>query len=428
MDDIIFLECICGIAQIILGVSLELFLLNKLVGYATKENKSLFIIVSTLIFAIVAAGMLLIKNRETALTLPDTFSMLAYIVLPYLLMKPRKKATFFLFGLIYASTADFIVFVIVSLAKIDSTVYEYLIYVGFYAILLTAAVLYVRHGKKEVPHEFFETIPPIVYVVIIIADWSSYYGVMLSLDETYYKDVYQTLMLSSAVLVTVCLSFIVYKYFTVTRTQKEAEHQLELQLKHYESLTESTQEIRSFRHDIKNNLFSLNIMLSEGKLDEAKKYVESLNGRIDETKRFSYCTGNYLADAILADKAGLAAEYGTKIIFSGTIPENGIEKYDLCTVLTNALDNAITACRDILNSAVKITSKETGMGCRITISNPVKFEPQIKNGKIKTSKSDKKNHGFGIENIRKTAEKYNGFVKLSCENKTFKLDVAMTLK
>ena len=97
-------------------------------------------------------------------------------------------------------------------------------------------------------------------------------------------------------------------------------------------------------------------------------------------------------------------------------------------MLTNALDNAITACRDIQNSTVKITSRETEMGCRITISNPVKIEPQIKNGKIKTSKSDKKNHGFGIENIRKTVEKYNGFLKLGCENKTFKLDVAMTLK
>lgn len=428
MENIIFFECISGVAQIILGASLELFLLNKLVGYETKKNKLPFIVVSILIFLAVAAGMLFIKDRETALTVPDTISMLTYIFLPYLLLKPKKKTTFFLFGLIYASTADFIVFVIVSLAKLSSAIYENLIYAGLYAILLTAAVLYVRLGKKEIPHDFFETIPPIVYVVIIIADWSSYYGVMLSLDETYYKDVYQTLMLASAVLVTLCLSFVVYKYFTVTRSQKEAEHQLELQLKHYESLTESTQEIRSFRHDIKNNLFSLNIMLSEGKLDEAKEYVESLNGKIDETKRFSYYTGNYLADAILADKAGSAAEYGTKIIFDGTIPEKGIEKCDLCTVLTNALDNAITACRDIQNSTVKITSRETEMGCRITISNPVKIEPQIKNGKIKTSKSDKKNHGFGIENIRKTVEKYNGFLKLGCENKTFKLDVAMTLK
>ena len=96
-------------------------------------------------------------------------------------------------------------------------------------------------------------------------------------------------------------------------------------------------------------------------------------------------------------------------------------------MLTNALDNAIEACKEIPESVIEIDSKETPMGYRINISNPVKTEPQIKNGRIKTSKSDKKNHGFGLENINRTVEKYNGFVKVSCENKTFNLDIAMTL-
>lgn len=196
---------------------------------------------------------------------------------------------------------------------------------------------------------------------------------------------------------------------------------------HYESMMEATRDIRSFRHDVKNNLFALNIMLSQGRLDEAKKYVENLSGIIDETKRFSFCTGNYLADAILGDKAATAVKDGTKILFLGSIPEKGIEKNDLCTVLTNALDNAIEACSDIPDSVITIDSRETDFGCRINIGNPVKVEPQIKNGMIKTSKSDKNNHGFGLENIRRTVEKYNGFVKATCENKLFNLDIALML-
>ena len=424
---LLLFECFSGVLEITLGAFLELIILNKLVGYSAKKNKIPFIIFSVVSLAAVVVGMLFIKDRETAQTLPDTVSMIAYILLPYLLLKPKKKATFFLFGLIYASTADFIVFTISSFAKINSLTYENLIYASLYAILLTFVAIYIKAGKREIPNDFFEAIPTIIYVVIIIADWSSYYGVMLSYDETYFKDVYKTLTLVSAVLITVCLSFVIYRYFAVIQSQKEAEHQLELQLKHYESMTDATRDIRSFRHDIKNNLFSLNIMLSQDKLEEAKKYIENLSGRIDETKRFSYFTGNYLADAILADKAATAAESGTKIEFSGSIPEKGIEKSDLCTVLTNALDNAIEACREIPEAVIVIDSKETPMGYRINISNPVKAEPQIKNGKVKTSKSDKKNHGFGLENISRTVEKYNGFVKVTCENKTFNLDIAMTL-
>lgn len=421
------LECVTSVLEITLGALLELIILNMLVGYTAKKNKTPFIVISAVLLAATVGGMLFIKDRDLATTVPDAISMLAYILLPYLFLERKKKSTFFLFGLIYSSTADFVVFAITSVAKVSSLTAESLIYAAIYAILLTFALIYIKADKREIPNDFFEAIPSIIYVVIIIADWSSYYGVMLSHDEEYFKDVYQTLTLISAVLITLCLSFVIYRYFTVLRSQREAEHQLELQLKHYESMMDATRDIRGFRHDMKNYLFLLNIMLSKGELDEAKSYVESLGGKIDETKRFAFFTGNYLADAILADKAETAAKSGTSIEFTGSIPEKGIENSDLCTILTNALDNATEACREIPNAVIKINSKEAPLGCKITVTNPVTTEPQIKNGKIKTSKSDKKNHGFGLENIRKTVEKHNGYIKANCENKIFSLDIAITL-
>ena len=97
---LLLFECFSGVLEITFGAFLELIILNKLVGYSAKKNKIPFIIFSVVSLAALVVGMLFIKDRETAQTLPDTVSMIAYILLPYLLLKPKKKATFFLFGLI----------------------------------------------------------------------------------------------------------------------------------------------------------------------------------------------------------------------------------------------------------------------------------------------------------------------------------------
>lgn len=221
---ILFFECFLTVLEITLGALTELIILNKLVGYSVRKNKVPFAVSSAVFIAVTVGGMLFIKNRDLATTLPDTISMVIYILLPYLLLEHKKKSTFFLFGLIYASTADFIVFVIASFTKNNSMTAENVIYAAVYLIILTTVIFYIKTKKREVPNDFFEAIPAIIYIVIIIADWSSYYGVMLSYDKTYFKDVYQILTLISAVLITACLAFVVYRYFAVIRSQREAEH------------------------------------------------------------------------------------------------------------------------------------------------------------------------------------------------------------
>ena len=50
---------------------------------------------------------------------------------------------------------------------------------------------------------------------------------------------------------------------------------------------------------------------------------------------------------------------------------------------------------------------------------------EIKNNTIKTSKKDTENHGFGIGNIKRTAQKYDGFVTLNCTDTEFSLKTGL---
>ena len=63
----------------------------------------------------------------------------------------------------------------------------------------------------------------------------------------------------------------------------------------------------------------------------------------------SFKSGNTIADAILNDKAAIAAQENFRLNFSGVISEN-VSAFDICTILSNALDNSIEACRRLKNA------------------------------------------------------------------------------
>ena len=91
------------------------------------------------------------------------------------------------------------------------------------------------------------------------------------------------------------------------------------------------------------------------------------------------------------------------IIFSKEI---SVEPIDMCIIFGNALDNAIEACdrTDVENKIISITiiCRDEAVLCKV-----VNTAPKSDNSLLKTSKSDKQNHGFGLENIKTALSKYN---------------------
>lgn len=208
------------------------------------------------------------------------------------------------------------------------------------------------------------------------------------------------------------------------------EKQLNDQLNHYEHINDIYKEFRAFRHDMKNHLLCVKGYLSQQRYDEALEYMQQLTDR-SYTETNSYDTGNFIADALLSDKAVRASDSGTSIVFSGRIPPEGIDAADLCTFFGNALDNAIEACaKDSSGSSKTIdVNCSVDRGCFfVKIVNPY-FEKLHITGSnsADTTKSDRFSHGFGVSNIVRTAEKYSGSVDISADNGVFTLSADMVV-
>ncbi len=401
-----------------LGCIFELFILNKFLGYELRVKK-----VPLIITSVALAALMFLLVWKNLIDIANISMALFYMITPYMALDLKKKKLFILFGFVLDCFFDVLTQVFTLLFRIKSSTIIYnTIFSAWFLVCIFISLLLYYKKHFVIPKFFLEQIPTIFYILFFIA----FFVISLMLDKD--KETFGLLELYLAggfvIISFFGISYIVVKYITVSSKQKESEIQLEMQAEHYQDLAEKNRDIRRFRHDIKNNLLALDILLSDGKYDEAKKYIDSMNESVKETEnRFS--TGSYLADAILSHKADEIKNDKLDIEFSGTVPSERISNNDLCTILTNSIDNAARACKEVAPCKINVTSDETEKGCTITVSNPVLKKVEIKNDSIKTSKKDAQNHGFGIENIKKVAEKYRGFVRLSCTDSEFTIKVGL---
>ena len=193
--------------------------------------------------------------------------------------------------------------------------------------------------------------------------------------------------------------------------------QIKSQTKHLDEILVMQRKLKGFRHDIKNHWVALKGYFLNKDYDGGIKYIDEVSGAMTESE--SVDTGNIALDAIISTKKALAEEKNIEFTTRVQVPERMfVDAVDICVIFGNALDNAIEACEKTGNEEKKICLsviyEDESVICKIT--NSVSGRKMIS---LKTTKSDKENHGFGFENIKKSLEKYNYVMKTEQENNKF---------
>ena len=233
--------------------------------------------------------------------------------------------------------------------------------------------------------------------------------------------------LSLAIIITLLVNTISKTHYEQTATLLE--DKMESQLKYYRMLDEKNTEIRKFRHDFKNHMLCVKSMLEVSDYEEAIYYINTLTQRFEDSSPI-FSTGNYIADSILTVKNQECINNRIELIFSGIIPQNKLKSLDLCIILSNALDNAIEACMQITDDSPKrivIVSDLKRHHWFLRITNTARPRIQILNDSVVTTKKDYSNHGFGLQNIKETVDKYSGDFLIHSEDSIFTLEITMNL-
>lgn len=203
----------------------------------------------------------------------------------------------------------------------------------------------------------------------------------------------------------------------IVNREQQYEQQLKSQSKHLDEILVMQNQIKGFRHDIKNHWVALRGYFQRNDYEGGIQYIDEMSKNLISSETID--TGNVALDAILSTKKALAEEKNIEFESTVQIPEKmPIDATDICIIFGNSLDNAIEACERIKNDKkhikLSVIFEEDAILCKVSNS--------ISKGKkltMKTTKADKENHGFGLDNIKQALSKYNHVMKIDQTDKEF---------
>ena len=167
------------------------------------------------------------------------------------------------------------------------------------------------------------------------------------------------------------------------------------------------------RHDMAKHFSTLKTMSTDA---QVTSYLEELIGQTEKVPSIVQ-TGNQVLDIILNSKLSFASAKGLTIdIVNVSAPEKlPLSDADLCSLVMNILDNAITAASESTTEApfIQIDIHERNDYFTITCKNSASAVPVFK----KTKKETVQKHGFGLKIIRNITERYHGLFTAE-QNKT----------
>lgn len=189
---------------------------------------------------------------------------------------------------------------------------------------------------------------------------------------------------------------------------------------YYHKLEMSQCEIRTIKHDLKNELILLKTYLNRKMYQYAEAEIDGILQDILTIEEYHF-TGNLIVNALLNAKFKQARELDIVYTISVSMPEKmNISDRDMAALLGNLIDNCIEACNKVegnKNINLKIFYNNGAVVIHSTNTTDGKIQG------VDTRKQNKFEHGLGLKSILAIVNKYQGNMKLTADKNTFCLDI-----
>ena len=208
----------------------------------------------------------------------------------------------------------------------------------------------------------------------------------------------------------------------ISRYREEAlvlQAKVQAQTESLDAINVSYAEQRKYVHDFRAHLYTLSALMESSQLQDAQQYITKLQ-RISTERGTLVVTHNTTVDAILNQKALIAKKDAIDIRFVvNDLSALKLEATDLTVIISNLLDNAIEACRNLPTGErhieVKALQEDSFFFSVRNRSLPV----EIQNNIVATTKRDSRIHGYGLENVKSVLHKNHALFQLHYEDGWF---------
>lgn len=143
-------------------------------------------------------------------------------------------------------------------------------------------------------------------------------------------------------------------------------------------------------------------------------------------------TGSRALDVLLTDRRLYCSEHQIELtcMADGALL-SGVSEDDVYFLMGNVLSNAIEAVERLDEPAqrvINLSVTQAGPMARIYEENYFAGALEFRDGLPVTTKSDRKNHGFGVKSIRHVVEKYHGSMEMGAHGQIFSVSILLPLE
>lgn len=306
---------------------------------------------------------------------------------------------------------------------------------NFFATLLSISVVYISGILlRKIDHEGVKNISwryLFVFTIILVIDLVILTLMAnVTLEAQAYKHKIAYTIVYTAVVAGIFIQLATVILLLVSRNNYQEKEQviaqyLEEQVKYYEYLRDQERETKKFRHDIRAHLYFLNRLKNENKSQEFEEYFQKLLGKMDDLGSRVH-VGNDIVDAVLSKADAEAGEKQIQMDITGHLPAKcNISVYDLCTIFSNLLNNAIEAAEQTDKRMIWVICRYTKEEIIVEIGNYFNQSNKIEKNSLQTSKLDRNYHGWGMKNVMDSVKNCRGLLDIEVIDDRFIVSITL---
>ena len=256
------------------------------------------------------------------------------------------------------------------------------------------------------------------YVLFLVIPIVSIY----QLSTLTYKDVYSFISVIGFLFLNVMIVYIfdnIVDKFQFMHENSQLQHQMDYQDANYEKVVHSFKSIKRIIHDTNQQLLYIEECIKRNELSAAMEHIKTTLNKV-EGAYHRVNTGNLVIDALVTNTLNIGQANGIRIDTKLNLcsHEVHIDRYDLCVVIGNMLDNAIEASKKLKIAEdrymlIKIHSTESTL--LIHILNHMENEV----AHLHSQKPNPEYHGIGLTNIARICDKYGGHMTIETKHNVF---------
>lgn len=195
------------------------------------------------------------------------------------------------------------------------------------------------------------------------------------------------------------------------------------QAKEIMAVKRSEQEIRLLRHDMRLLLSSLAVSIDSGDTAKARELIEAYTDSINRTRVERFCANDAL-NYVLSDYAGRCSAESIPFTCVIELEELKVDEILFCSILSNALDNALNAQKLLPpeKRSIRVMIKTSNEKLLLSVKNPVAGKVVFADG---LPVSGRRGHGYGTQSIRYMTQRLGGNCQFSVQDDIFILRVVL---